>query len=506
MPRALLDTNIIVWREAAKSPRADIGQLFLHLDKLGCEKIVHPETLRELSGYHDQSVVAAVLTRTGSYQAIQTLLPLTDRLKPLFDSSNSQNTRSDIVLLNEIDTGRVDILVTEDRGIRRMADSLGIKGVLSIREVINMSLSREATFPDFPVPTIRKVRIGELNHRDQFFDSLRDNYDGFDRWLARKSDEYAYVLVDGPAIGAFMYLKIEGPNEDYSDITPPLPSRERLKIGTLKVTQRGFRIGERLLRIAFDCAIRNSIDEIYLTMHDQPGSSEHERLKKLLTHWGFRESGVKKTSSGNEIVLLRDVFSSRNYTSVFDQYPRLDRRRKAYLVPIYPAYHTDLFPDSILTSETPSRFQELKPHRNSIAKAYVSGSFNRGATAGDTLIFYRTSDGGPAWYRSVVTTVAIVEKLVDNILSFQQFADACRSRSVFNDEELLQHWQRAVSQRPCVIHLLHVASFSRKLNRKFLIEHNLIPREPPRGLTPLSWDNAEKILGHGEISGRLIVN
>ena len=43
---------------------------------------------------------------------------------------------------------------------------------------------------------IQKVRIGCLNFQDPFFDSLRHDYDGFDNWLYRKSNEEAYVLIN----------------------------------------------------------------------------------------------------------------------------------------------------------------------------------------------------------------------------------------------------------------------------------------------------------------------
>jgi hypothetical protein len=60
----------------------------------------------------------------------------------------------------------------------------------------------------------------------------------------------------------FLYLKIEGAEENYSDITPVLPPRKRLKIGTLKVGLNGYRIGERFLKIVFDNALVNRVEEI----------------------------------------------------------------------------------------------------------------------------------------------------------------------------------------------------------------------------------------------------
>jgi hypothetical protein len=72
---------------------------------------------------------------------------------------------------------------------------------------------------------------------------------------------------------------MEGLDEDYRDISPTFLRKRRLKIGTLKVVQNGFKIGERFLKIIFDNAIRQNAQEIYVTIfgHNQ----EQERLINL---------------------------------------------------------------------------------------------------------------------------------------------------------------------------------------------------------------------------------
>ena len=47
--RILLDTNIIIHREASKVRNADIGKLFNWFDKTKATKIVHPLTIQEIS-------------------------------------------------------------------------------------------------------------------------------------------------------------------------------------------------------------------------------------------------------------------------------------------------------------------------------------------------------------------------------------------------------------------------------------------------------------------------
>ena len=61
-------------------------------------------------------------------------------------------------------------------------------------------------------------------------------------------------------------LKIEDVDEDYSDIIPLFPKAKRLKICSLKVDYTGEKLGERFMRIIFDHALENKVDEIYVTI------------------------------------------------------------------------------------------------------------------------------------------------------------------------------------------------------------------------------------------------
>lgn len=473
------------------------------LDRLGISKHVHPESLREIRGYHDKTVVDAVLVRAESYHTSRTTAPLLPQLHARFTTGND-NTKVDIILLNELASGRVDLLITEDNGLRRAAHEVGVSGVVSIAEFLALADAVEPQLPEYRIPTIEKKLIGQLDFGDPFFDSLRSTYPGFDRWLHRKADEPAYILRTELGLGAFLYLKFEDQDEDYHDISPPLSSARRLKIGTFKVSYNGFRVGERLLHIAFDAAIVANVDELYITIHK--GGDEHDRLFRLLEHWGFKQHGIKKSQAGEELVLTRSIFANDDFKTIFSQYPRIRRSAGHFLVPIYPAYHTDLFPESILRTESPADYVELLPYRNGIAKSYISRSIDRSARPGDSLLFYRTQDHGPGWYTSVVTTLAVVEKLVLDIHSFDDFAAACRRRSIFSDDELRLHWDYNPRNRPFVVHLLHIQSFARRPNRRTLVDAGLIPEAPPRGLTPVDADSVQQILRLGEVNGRLIID
>jgi hypothetical protein len=226
-------------------------------------------------------------------------------------------------------------------------------------------------------------------------------------------------------LAAFLYLKVEGEQEPYPDIVPTFRPRKRLKIGTFKVNLNGYKLGERFLKIVFDIAIKQRVDEVYVTIF--PHTVEQVRLIKLLEDFGFVQWGEKRNPFGAERVYLRDMTPRFDSSKPRLTFPYIRRSVRTFLVPIWPQYHTELLPDSILKTESPADFVEHEPYRNAIRKVYVSRSHFRDLKAGDVIVFYRT--GG--YYKSVVTTLGIVEGVHNDIQNEEQFLRLCRKRSVF---------------------------------------------------------------------------
>ncbi len=110
------------------------------------------------------------------------------------------------------------------------------------------------------------------------------------------------------------------------------------------------------------------------------------------------------------------------------------------MLAIYPQYHTQLLPDSILNNETFDIVQDVS-HTNSIHKVYICRMAVEIATPGDVLIIYRTKDpkeSAPAEYRSVATSVCVVEevKRASEFNSEAEFIKYCGPYSVFPEDEL----------------------------------------------------------------------
>jgi predicted RNA-binding protein with PUA-like domain len=338
----------------------------------------------------------------------------------------------------------------------------------------------------------------------EFFDSFRQDYGGgaFDRWFARKSDETAYVCYEGASLVAFLYLKVEGLEENYGDVEPRFTPKHRLKIGTFKVEMNGYKLGERFLKIIFDNALRQNVEEIYVTIFQK--TLGQQRLVKILEDFGFTQHGWKTSAHGSEAVYVRSMARTFDAEHPALTFPYISVSARAFLTPIYPEYHTSLLPDSILRTESPANFVEQEPHRNAIRKVYVSRSVFRDLQIGDAIVFYRT--GG--YYKSVVTTVGVVEDVHRNIRDEAHFISLCRKRSVFTDKELMEQWRYRSGDRPFIVGFLYSQSFLRRPTMKELIENGVIRdvHSAPRGFEPITKDQFKTILRLAKADARSFVH
>jgi predicted nucleic acid-binding protein len=490
--RALLDTNIIIHRETSRIVNENIGMLFFWLDKLKYQKYVHPVTIEEFQRHTDEKVVKTMAVKLQSYHLMKVIAPLHDDVSKVSgDIDSTDNDKNDTILLNEIYCKRVDCLITEDKKIHTKAKELGISDfVFYIEKFIEKVVNENPELVDYKTLSVKKEYFGRINLQSAFFDSFRGDYQGFDEWFNRKSEEIAYVCSYEGEINSFLFVKKEGKDEDYSDITPKLPPKERLKIGTFKVTANGFKLGERFLKIIFDNARAQKVEEIYVTIFDK--RDEQKRLIELMEEWGFMYWGTKQTPTGIENVYVRPFGPPADKNNPRLTFPFLSKEGKVFMVPIYPEYHTELFPDSILQTESPLDFVENIPHRNAISKVYISHSWERGLNTGDLILFYRT--GG--YYKSVVTTIGIVENL-KTPSNFDELKTICRKRTALTEKQLAEYWDRYDKRKPFVVNFLYAYSLPNpfKVNLKRLIELGVLGsvEDAPRGFQEINWDSFVKI-------------
>jgi hypothetical protein len=503
--RALLDTNILIHREAATVVRQDIGKLFLWLDRLGYEKCVHPLSLGEIQKHRDARVRKSFEAKLQSYKILKTTAPVTPELQQISARDLTENDKIDTLLINELHAERVDLIISEDRGIHAKASALRIGyRAFTIDSFLEKVTAENPSLVDYRVLSVRRTHFGEVDLKSSFFDSFREDYGGeaFDKWFNRKADEDAYVCREADDLVAFLYVKVEGQEEGYRDIRPEFSPKRRLKIGTFKVDLNGYRLGERFLKIVFDNAVRQRVDQVYVTIF--PRRIDQQRLVNLLEEFGFQHHGKKINSYGDEDVYVRDTTPHFNADDPKLTFPYVGKSARAFLVPIYPEYHTDLLPDSILRTESPQDFIEPEPHRNAIRKVYVGRSLFRDLHKGDIIIFYRT--GG--YHLSVVTTLGIVDGVYRNIRDEEEFIALCRKRSVFTDKELRAHWNYNRLDRPFITGFLYAYSFPKRPNMKELIDNGVIRgvNSAPRGFEQITESQFSAIISLSQTDPRIVVD
>ncbi|WP_342644888.1 PIN domain-containing protein [Mucilaginibacter sp. CSA2-8R] len=508
--KALLDTNIIIHREAGRVFNQDIGILFKWLDKAKYEKCIHPITIQEINKNPNKVTVNTFNIKLDSYEELQTIAQISGELATLSAKVDvNENDRNDSALLNEVYCNRVDLLISEDKKIHKKASLLGIsEKVFTINSFLEKTVAEFPELVNYKVLGVTKKYFGELNLKDPFFDTFREDYEGFDYWFNKKANEIAYVTFNERSILSFLFIKVEGRNENYYDITPVFKPKKRLKIGTFKVVSNGLRLGERFLKIIFDNALLNHVEEIYVTIYDK--RDEQKRLINLLEEWGFAYYGVKHSSRGDERVYIRSFTPTFDFKHPKITYPFVSSKTNVFLVPIYPDYHTELLPDSILNNESPKDYIEHEPHRNAISKVYISRSVERNVKKGDIMIFYRTAEKGrSAYYTSVITTIAIAEDKIDNIENESEFIVKCRKRSVFTDEELKKYWNFKLNSRPFIINFLYVYSFKigRRINRQKLLDAGILmgSENELRGLKKISQQQFDYIVKETDTDESIIV-
>jgi predicted nucleic acid-binding protein len=470
--RVLLDTNIIIHREASRVTNQDIGILFNWLDKLHYTKCVHPLTTNELNRHKDPDTVKTMQVKLTNYQVLQTVAALHDKVKQVSLSIDTvPNDLDDTKLLNEVFCDRVDILISEDKKIHTKAAMLGIiDRVFRIDNFLEKVTAENPDFVNYKVLAVKRDYFGNINLGDEFFDSFRGDYIGFDKWYNGKAgnNDKAYVCYEGDVLKAFLFLKVEEEGESYSNINPTFGRKKRLKIGTFKVVSNGLRIGERFLKIVFDNARQYKVDEIYVTIFDK--RPELLNLTFLLEKFGFKYHGEKTTSSGVEKVFVRDFSKKSDDQNPKLTFPWLSKTSDVYIIPIRPEYHTELFPDSILRTESADDFVDNEPYRNAISKVYVSHSLSRNLKSGDIIVFYRS--GGI--YKGVATTIGIVENVVIP-KDLDELVQVCRKRTVLTEGELKEYWERYPKNKPFVINFLYAFSFVKRKTLKEMLDTGILP-------------------------------
>ena len=129
MIKVLLDTNIIVYRESDNVYKDNIGTLYNIIDNSqDMVKFIHPIIREEiLQNIYDEKR-KILLERLKSYNMLEkTSRKISDNILRVTATMNKdKNDHIDDIILNEIYNGNADLLITEDKKMKRKALELGI--------------------------------------------------------------------------------------------------------------------------------------------------------------------------------------------------------------------------------------------------------------------------------------------------------------------------------------------------------------------------------------------
>lgn len=506
--KILFDVNVFLRRNLDEKNNDSLLSLYNYLNKCNYIKYIHSVSFKQKL-QQNKNFMNYINKYLNDIIIIEQLSSIADDIYKLSNKVDViEADWFDSLLLNELFNNKVDFLISDEKKIHKKADLLGLNDrVFSINSFYEKIISENPQLVDYSVLSVKKELFCNVNLDDLFFDSFKSDYFGFEKWFLKKKFNTAYVTVNSNHILSFLYLKIENEDENYSNIYPVFQPKKRLKIGTFKVADNGFKLGERFLKIIFDNAIEYNVEEIYVTIFLK--RFDQKRLVSLLEEWGFIYYGIKKTIDGIESVYVRNFQKNFNMINPKICFPFFSTNSNAYICPIHPKYHTDLLPDSILNNELSHDYFENQPHRNAIRKVYVSRSKNRNIKIGDILIFYRTAPlNQPGYYYSVITTIGIVESIVKNVTTEEEFILKCKKRSVFTDKQLRAQWDYNPNIKPFIINFLSNLSFTHRLNRKTLLDLGIITgdKNELRGLKPITKNQLKLVLKETKTNESIIVD
>lgn len=503
--RVLFDTNIIIGREDHKIISEDLQNLLRIINKLKIDILLHPKCIEDIRRDKDSSRKKVILSKFKTYQILEKFPKIqrdNDFIRTIGEPTRI-NDEIDNLLLYALKRNAVNLLLTEDLGIHKKAKKLDLSHrVLNIIEALNL-LRKELPVDVKTPPTLQKSTVSNLDVKDPIFDTLRSDYKGFDEWLAKKASSgrecWTYQNTDG-SLGAVLIYKFE---EEIIPSTPPLPKEKRLKISTMKVSHVGYKIGELLLKLSFDLAIRNNIPEIYLTYFTQNG----DILLDLIKEYGFKKASVINHDWKElpEVVYVKrliveeeEVAGLTAYEISKNYYPNLcdSEKVRKFIIPIQPQFFERLFTDfpnrQIKIDEYIGR---LIIEGNTIKKAYLSHSSTRQMEKGAILLFYRSED-----YKSLVS-LGVIESVYYNLTNPDEIISLVGKRTVYSLSEI-----KGIAQNPTTVILFnHHFHFKKPIKYRDLLKHKIL-NGPCQSITQINHNQYLIIKKEVDVDERFTFN
>lgn len=500
VPKYLIDTNVFIGLEDHAEVSPKFASLLQLAARHGVGVYVHAAALDDIKRDRDESRRRVSLSKIQKFPVIDKVIGLDEAaLAVKFGVLRKPNDVVDATLLQALDIGVADFLVTEDQGLheraRRISTSLGER-VLYVADAV--SLLRTTYEPiKVSLPAIKEVDAHTIPMSDPIFTSLRADYPPFDDWWREKcvkAMRKCWVVIDDGTIAGLVVRK----DERYGDTDAILSGDKILKICTFKVRpeSRGVKLGELLLKQVLWYAQSNRYDIVYLTTF-----SAQATLIGLLEYYGFIHT---HDNVNGELVyekrLPRDRLTPQPGTSLFDlarrNYPRFATGNgvRAYVIPIQETYHEILFPE-LVTRNQYSLFQSpaetgMQTPGNTIRKVYLCRAQQQISQPGALLFFYK----GKSLTRpsQAITTVGIFEEMA-LARSPEELRRIAGGRSVYSDAQLTR--MAPSNARPVkIINFLLAGHIHPVVNLTMLQNDHIFAEHPPQSIKHLEPAQLRSVL------------
>lgn len=489
--KILIGTDILLCYLLKSDYIDGISLLFKWLDKIHAEKVIDASSVAILTHFipvskFDQLRHFTLLTEIPKLSSKSN--EMRKKIKELtFSEQKAAKTLLPHMIF--VDTCEIDYLVTESLLTHAIAKKMNLDTkVYSIENFIEKCTVEYRDLDEAKGAVVKKCKFGELSLEDPFFKVFIEEYSPtFNDWFNRKRDDDVYISeAEDGSLKALLKLKYEFEDEDYADIYPSFRPAKRLKICSFKVDYNGEKIGERFLRIIFEEAIQNQVDEIYVTIFNT--SKLRARLVSLIKKWGFVRWGFKDgNKKPKEEVYFRKM-KRMIKDDINKSYPYHLKPKTSFIIPIHRIYSSQLLPEDTLINSN----LDVMPCKHSIRKVLILHEYIEDMQKGSIIFFYRLSSFIAE--RNIIAS-GIIENVYTNFKNKEDFISRCRKRSILSDEELSDCWTRS-NHSPIVVNFLYIHRFNaydittEKL-KEIGIETNEMHSQIP---VPISLGQYEKII------------
>lgn len=412
--RIIIDTNIFIPLEDSGIDFNENFSIFTKLVSGTHELLIHPASIDDIKRDKNHARKRSMLQRVNKYNILEAPPEFTDdEEEAIFGAPNKANDTVDNLILFSVIRNCAHFFVTEDSKLLKKANAKGVGDrVLSLEQACEL-LDQKTPTDDIKLVNIEDIPCHKFDVNNTFFDSLRESYSGFNNWFTKKcaqSGRRAWICGSVNSINAVCIYKHEKNPVVTNDNKKLLGSG--LKLCTFKVKKNGLKLGELLIKKAFDYADSNKLDFTYLTVDE----TKHNHLIQLISDFGFYPFGVDEKN--RDSVYVKDFINNKNIMRFNSElmslkplefaikyYPAVKISNvNVYLIPVAPQFHNRLFPDIVIQHPLFPSYEDSVG--NAIKQAYICNSPIKSINQGDIVFFYRSGD------QKVITTYGVVDSFL----------------------------------------------------------------------------------------------